>query len=33
MGDAILAMEPAIRLNTFLGVFAVMALRETVAPC
>ena len=30
--DAILALEPPIRLGAFLGVFTVMAFREAVAP-
>ena len=32
MWEAVLAHEPAIRLSAFLGIFAIMALWETVAP-
>jgi hypothetical protein len=32
MRDLILAYEPAIRLSFFVGVLAVMALWETLAP-
>ena len=32
MGDFIMANEPAIRLSVFLGIFAVVAIGETLAP-